>query len=427
MTEQGFTLDRALSAVLAILLAFVVWLATSRDARPIDDVPTFPRDGGIEPTFVNAPEGFVPYARDDPRVTVALRGLRDGIQALGPADLRAVVDLRSLEASDADGEHVLPVRVECAACGGLGIRVGQPVPAEVAVRLDRVIEESRRVSIELPKDAEEERVLVDRFAHPASVTVEGASRQLRRLARVVAVVPLAPDSELGPRAFRSLPLRMLDAQGTDLDGLVAQPERIDAQVTIGERGISLPVVPRFLGGVPDGYFLAGVNYDPRSVRVLGAGVELAPVLDEGQVVTEEIDLADFTTDQVLAVALELPETLRVEGLPEGTITVTLEVRAVPGSRPVDVDVEAIGLRPEISVAVSPSAVRVLVSGPQPALDALEVGDVRAVVNASGLRPGRHRLPVEVRTPASLESLSVTPDMVEIVIEVGGGAGTADQP
>ncbi len=415
MTGRRFNFDRALSALLAVLLAFVVWLATSRDARPIDDIPTFPRDGGVEPSFLNSPAGFVPYAPNDPRITVDLRGLRDGIQALGPTDMRTVVDLRAIESGDEALEHVLSVRVECEPCGRLGIRVGDPIPGEVAVRLDRVIEETRRVFLELPKEIDEERVLIDRVTAPESVTVTGPSRQIRRLTRVVAVVPLALGSELGPRAFRALPLRMLDSQGEVLEGIASEPERIDAQVTIGERGISLPVVPRFLGEIPEGYFLAGFDYDPHSVRVLGAGTELAPVLDEGQVVTEEIELTGFTTNQTLDVALALPPTLRVEGLPDGTITVTLEVRALPGSRPIDVDIEAIGVRTGLSMTASPSTVRVLVSGPQPVLEALEAGDVRAVVSATGLAPGRHRLTVEVRAPATLEALSVTPDIVEIII------------
>ena len=429
MRDGHFDLDRAISALLSLLLAFVVWLATSRDARPIDDVQSFPRDGGIEATFENGPEGFVPYAPNEPRISVQIRGIRGGIQSLGPTDLRAVVDLRAIESGAEDTEHVLPVQVECERCGRLGIRAGAPTPSEIAVRLDRVIEEPRRVFLELPDSVSEERVLIERDATPATVTVFGASRQIRRLARVVAVVPLALGADPGQRSYRSLPLRMLDAQGNALDDIAASPERVDARVTIGERGVSLPVVARIVGELPEGYYLFGFEYEPHSVRVLGAGADLAPVLDEGQVATEEIELGGFTTDQTLAVALDMPQTLRAEGLPNGTITVTLNVRALPGSRPIDVSVEAIGIRSDRSATVSPATVRVLVSGPQPVLDALEPGDVRAVVNAAGLSPGRHRLSVEVRTPVTLEALSVTPDAIELVItaaesdEEQGGTST----
>ena len=427
MMQAGrLDIDRALSAVLALLLAFVVWLATSRDSRPIDSMPTFPREGNVELLFLNVPEGFEPYAPNGPSLTVSLRGLRAGIQVLGPADVTAVVDLKSVDEEGVGDEHVLPVRASCSRCGRLGVRIGAPKPREIAVRLDALKSISKTVSFDLPPAADEERVLIQSNAIPPQVSITGASRQIDRLDHVMAIVPLQVGSDAGASSFDSLKLRMLDSTGTAIEGLIAQPSRVDAQVTIGERGVSLQVVPRLTGEVPDGYFLAGFDYEPHSVQILGAAAQLAEILEEGLVGTEEIDVTGFTTDQVLDVALALPAEVRTDRLPNRTITVTLKVSALPGSTPIDVPVEAIGVRGDRIVSISPATVRVLVSGPRPVLDALESGDVRAIVDAQGLGPGKHRLTIEVRAPVTLKALSVTPDVVELVIESDDGADKEEE-
>lgn len=80
---------------------------------------------------------------------------------------------------------------------------------------------------------------------------------------------------------------------------------------------------------------------------------------------------------------------------------------------VETQVESVGER--LVVTEPPPAVNLTLEGPRLVLS-FQAGDARAYVDAAGLGPGRHRVPVEARAPSGLTVRAINPAEVELVLE-----------
>lgn len=413
MKPRPVNLDNVLSIVLSLLLAFVIWLATSKSARPIETLPVS-ADGGVSVALRNPPPGYAPTIAGDDRVVVVMRGMDSGLDRIGPTDLSAFVDLRGAKPEPGGAAVGFDVQVDCARCRRLGVVVEEVRPTRINIRYDRIISDDRPVMVELDGGSNGGLRIIRAESDPETVTVSGASLELQRADSVVARIEEPQSPSVGTPLTISAPVFAVDAAGTVLENVTIEPPAVSVRVVFGQRGVPLPVLVRTTSQPPNGFFLAGMEHEPHEVRVLGARDALEPLISQGYVQATEIDVSDFATDQVLSVPLELPDRVTVDGLPDSAITVALTVRALPGSLPLDVPVEVIGRDLPEDYTVAPEIVRVLLSGPQPVLDALEPGAVRALVDLSGRREARFRVAVEVRAPRTLEVLSVTPDSAEVV-------------
>ena len=94
-----------------------------------------------------------------------------------------------------------------------------------------------------------------------------------------------------------------------------------------------------------------------------------------------------------------------------------EVSPVIGGKTVQPKVQWLGLRSGNVVHISPDTIDVILSGPMPELQALQIEDVRVVVNLFGLDPGRYQLKPTVQLPdgSNLKVERFAPEAVEVTI------------
>ena len=102
-------------------------------------------------------------------------------------------------------------------------------------------------------------------------------------------------------------------------------------------------------------------------------------------------------------------------------TVTVTVAPLTGTRsfPV-VSVQAIILASSLSAEFDPPSVGVLLAGPLPALGAVTLLQITAVVDAAGKGPGTYPVDVTVRVPATVTAQSVQPTRVMLTIRTRSG-------
>lgn len=423
-------LDSVSSLLLALFLALMVWLLTGDTERPMTTTPV-PATGGLSLTYEHVPDGFMPLSADDGRVKAIVRGFKDAVGPQTAADLVLVVDLAGITAPQAvaavDTPVNVPVRWRWRDEVGWSVRRRQALrvlttdPPAVAVRLDPIVTSTLRVEVELANKAEGGVDLGERETDPAKVQVTGPRTVLARIARAVALVDSAMLAGSATPRLSGLPLVAMDASGTVIEHVALDPDTVTVTVDPTRFGYRLPVVVEPHGNVPSGYDWRGMTYDPKEVHVFGPREGIQQLLAAGKVSARPIDLGPITRTTQLRSPLVLPAGVEAVGLPDGDITVTVQVDVLRGSQQYTVPVEAEGVPPGLKAGISPPTVIVVLRGDRPVLDQLTAADLKAVVIARRLAAGVHRVPVNLRLPPGLERVSVAPDPIELTLESLGAA------
>ncbi len=253
-----------------------------------------------------------------PEAEVRVRGLREEIGQV-ERSLEAYVICRGL----GPGRHVRPVQVRTPASVNLvGVR-----PSEVAVVLEEVIAEGRRVDLDLRGEPPAGYQLTGVDADPKLVNVSGARSTVERVSRARATVDLA---RAVPGVPVSLPVEVVDGSGKIVGGVEVDPERVnvlaDLKLVVSSR--TVPVVVQTRGVLPENVKLISVHVEPAMVTIVGPATRVQAV---GQIDTEELGLAGVTKNSTYRLLLVVPEDVTL--LTDSPAKVTLKVTAPQSGAP----------------------------------------------------------------------------------------------
>jgi YbbR domain-containing protein len=427
--ESRGWLEQLSSVAISLVLAFLIWLVASEEARPMTEqqYPIGIADG-LEIEFTGVPDGLSVYDPNPRIAKVRLRGIEDGFRGLDPSDFVVVADLSDETSGTRSAD--LPLSARCASsCGRRGVRVLGTTPGSVSLRLSPTM--TRTLAVELaPVDDLDPGYLIGSFVvTPTDVSLVGATIPASRVRRIAAELTGLGEVH-GAHLFSNVPVVAVDNADQVVDDLVLSPTHVDVHVR-PRRSQAVAVVPSVQGetAVADGYFFSGVWVEPQMVELDGPADLVRDIGSAGRVYTVPIDLSGAAGDATYEVALDLPEGVTAMNAPQG-VTVTIEIEALPGTRTLELEIQREGLRDGLVAAVTPDRVQVLLSGPEPDLEALEAAGsegVTAVVNLAGLGPGAHRVSVSVDSPPGLWVGSITPDEVDVTIRSAAGTSFTPSP
>jgi len=411
VTAVGSVRHNFLLAVLAVGLAFVVWMFIVDTEHPTR-TGVFPVDISVEP--VNMPEGLT---LGGPLGDVALRIEADENlwNELTASDFRATVNLLGAQIGTQDVE----VKVE-----PLGERDGLRIieviptlhpagapPGTVRVDLKPLVSQIVPVSIDAvgapPMGYEPSTPNVE----PEQVAVSGPEDLVSRVAAAVATVDLS-GAVTDVRQTYSLVPR--DDSGFIVAGVTLDPSSVDIEVTVEQKRFSRLVVvsPSLEGSPAAGYNVTEVELDPTSVTLQGP-LELLNVTSF--VVTDDVDITGATSD--------VRRIVNIVGVPAGvsisgptTVTVRVRIAAGQGEATFGVAPRWTGLASDLRVVSVTPLVEVTLQGELPTLRNVSPDQVTASVDLSGLGAGSHRLEPQVEAPAGLEVANMSPTSVEVVLE-----------
>ncbi len=402
---QG-VLENLGSALLALLLAVMVWMVAVNEAQGPPVEVTYPPQG-VPIETVNVPEGLVLFDQIKRRVSVRLRGPRANIESLTPEDFRAFVDLAGLDA----GVHEVPVQLQCANCAQERVNLLGWDPKRISVRLDELTKRSVRVEVSLQGSPAIGYQTQTPTAVPAWVHISGPRSQVEKVAAVRAYVYLfnadaTVQKEITPVA--------VDEKGNLVNGVTITPNRVEVTVPVTPEGRrkEVSVTPNITGTVAAGYYASNITVEPQTVVLTGPRfrIQEAP----GFVETEPVSI-EGAKDRVQArVHLLIPEGLEVLGGSD-TVTVTVEVSPFLGGRVFEVEPMIRNLAPGLQATISPPRVQVFLSGPLPDLEALTEHDVQVIVDLSNLGPGRHKVKPLVLIGRESLNRQILPEAVEVTI------------
>ena len=322
-------LDRLLSCLVAVALAFLIWLyARSRDQEMLDHVP-IPVHLALAPAQaeqyqleVNGPSQ-VPVSFAGP--PARMRELRGQLQR---GELSVAVTLAVPEDRQGESRYLDTVLIEAAqvqAPPGVTPIVGEG-RNRIPVTFHRLVERRLPVRLEhAPEDRIGQAVL-----EPSTVLVRGPEEVLER-ARAVAtqpfVLPPRPEGGAAPQALTVGPIPLV--QEMEGRSVRVTPGAVTARLTVQPRQktYELEVPVRFL--CPPGFPLRpqfkGRN-GTLAVRLLG------PALEEAPAVTAYVDLTRGEFKPGLydeAVQLQLPKDFQLAQKPPRSVVFEL-VAAEPG-------------------------------------------------------------------------------------------------
>ncbi len=294
--------------VISILLAIVLWgFVVTQELVHTDE--TLPIEA------VNAPPGLVATVIQPPKINVKFEGRQQAMDKAKLTQTRVVADLSGRVL----GEHSVILEIRNVP-PGIRASVERQV---VRVMLDARDSIQRSVTVEpIGKQAQGfrlEALAVD----PKTITIQGASSELRTVARAIAVVDI---SGLTKTVQKEVAVELRDERNMPISGLQTQPDQVEVTVAIRSMATkTVPIAPQ-LSDPPAGYEVSSVQTSPSTVTITG---EESAVEDVEYIRTVEISIGNLRGQGEFTLTLVFPEGIEDVGVGAATVTVTTQQAALP--------------------------------------------------------------------------------------------------
>ncbi len=392
------------SWLLALLLAFAIWIAATLQADPFvkEEIANIPI------TMQGQPAHTVLFNQSQlsDRVSVEVRAPQSVLARLKPTDLMASMDLSGVKPGTPS-----PVTVQVTSTNeALRIEAINPNKQTVHLEMERTL--TLPIQIEVRGEVATGYQATPAQVSPNQVTLVGPDPYLTSVISVTGAIDIS-----GARqdVTERVSLTPLDANGKGVTGLQLTPKQADVRVGVRRRFGYKPdveVVPDLRGKPATGYRQGIVLIDPSTVTLQGP----PSILDKmpGFVETLPISITEATESLSQRTALTLPAGINVIG--GNLVTVFIEILPIQSSRTLTGTVELQGIQPGLVATASPSIVEIILEGPDPKLAELKPQNLQIVVNLYGYTLGVYRIKPEVLAPESVRVLNVIPETIEVEIE-----------
>lgn len=384
---------------LSFLLGISLWVFVTDTENPTV-VGAFPAPIPVE--AVNVGQSLA-VANQLSAVDLRVAAAADRWERMTGANFRAYVDLNGFDARSQE----VPVRVEVV--GVSGVRVVDTSPRSIVVNLEDFVSNKVPVSTrtvgQLPIGYELGTIL------PAvsTVTVSGPVSLVALVTQAVAdvnVTGLTVGVEAG------VTMKPLGAGGGEIRGVRIEPATVKVATQVIQSTIvrTVPLTVDVVGEPDTGYRVSAVRTAPVTVRIQGP---VAALQQLDSLALPAVNVAGARADIARSLAIPLPPGVSLVDSQRATVTVNIAV--VNGSQRATFAVQALNVPRGLVAQLARPNVEVVLSGPQPALNALLTGDVKVTVDIGARGAGAYTLPVVVSAPAGIVVQSVQPETVNVTI------------
>jgi YbbR domain-containing protein len=335
------------------------------------------------------------------------------IQYVAPPDLGLRIDTATFQATvdlagvDPTGGPVsLGVTVQAV---DPRIQVLDFEPREISVTLDRVGSKDVPIHADVigpvPSGLSVGAPVVD----GTTATVTGPQTVVAKVTEVRAFVSIDAS---GIDVNQMVDLKPVDADGNSLDRVDVEPTQVRVRVPVfsDRRSKTLPVTPNVVGTPAAGFEVASIAVDPPVISVEGDANDLAG-LDRAD--TLPISVSGASSQVTQDVGFALPD--GVQALGGATVHVTIQLRAVTGTRTFEAGLVLVGTRPDLAYHLSTDHVVVTIGGSIADLDRLSGVTLVLNVDMTGLDAGTHSVAVSANLATGLTLVGASPNPVEVTV------------
>jgi YbbR domain-containing protein len=242
-----------------------------------------------------------------------------------------------------------------------------------------------------------------------TATVRGAETDIARVTQVRAVVPIDTS---GIDIDRDFPLSPVDALGEPVRGVDVEPStvRVTLVVIKDETSATVPIAPKVVGNLGEGFEVARVSLSVPVVSLTGDALDLA---DIATVSTLPISIEGRTSDLDTTVLFDLPQGITAADPKQ--VQVHVFVRAVTESRTFNAGIVLTGQRADRTYGLSLGQVQVTIGGSPAFLDGLSGAGISVSANVAGLDVGEHQVTMSISLQAGLSVLAISPETVTVTV------------
>ena len=393
------------SLVLAFILALAVWIVAVTNADPTETREL----GPIPIDYTGLRQGLLVVGEAPPIAgTVTVRAPFSVWEQFSSQNVALAVHLEGLE----EGTHELPVET---IVDVQPAQISQWNPETISLTLERAATASLGIDVVPVGEPQLGYRTTSIAALPEKAVILGPLSQVDQVVSIVATVNVLERRE----EFEvEVPLTAVDGGGNVVDSVELEPSTTLVNVTIEprERFRLVSVVPNLEGEeqlADAGYRLTDVSVTPEVITVFSSDPTALQGLP-GFVVTSPLDLSGATNDLERRLSLDLPD--GVSPVEDQGVLVKVSISPVEGTITVSRLVEFRGLTDGLFAKLSPEAVEIILNGPLPTLNSLQLEDVRVIVDLLDLEVGVHLVsPLILIAPTDVEHDPVFPSTIEITI------------
>ncbi|GIK28025.1 MAG: hypothetical protein IT298_01415 [Chloroflexi bacterium] len=397
--------------IASLALAFMVWVIATLQVDPIR-VTVF----NNVPIQMIENDAMIITNRSSLRrmVAVEVRARQSTIERMTPEDLTVRADLSNLNA----GTHAVPLTVSTARQATVDTR-----PAQLTVTLEQRQARQKPVVVEFTGEPPPGYQRGEPQLGQTQVLVTGTLAQVDRVDHIRATVDL---SDQRTAFSRQVDIVAVNANGTILSDVTLGTDTVEVSIDIRQREdvVALPIRPQIdFESLAEGYVVRLEMYTPQTATVRGSAAALAllpDVLD-----TAIIDLTNRTESFTINVPVQLPDMLangEVTLLEGQNVTVDIVIETRVAQAQLD-DIEITVTGAVSPVRVIPSLVTVLVTGPQPFIDALTADMIVVSVDVTQLAPGTY----DLQPVVTISSGANQPDEIRVIPSTVGVIISATEP
>ena len=393
------------SLLLAFILALAVWIVAVTNADPTETREL----GPIPIDYSGLRQGLLVVGEPPPTDGFAtVRAPLSVWEQVGSQNVAMTVNLEGLE----EGTHPLPVETSVDVQPA---QVSQWNPETITLTLERADTASLDIDVVAVGEPQLGYRTTSVSTSPEKSIVLGPLSQVDQVVSIVATVNVLERRE----DFEvEVELTAVDGGGNIVETVELDPWTTKVTVAIEprERFRLVSVVPNLEGEeqlADAGYRLTDVSVTPDVLTVFSSDPTALEGLP-GFVLTSPFDLSGATSDLERRLSVDLPAGISpVEG--QGVL-VKVSISPVEGTITVSRLVEFRGLTDGLFATLSPEAVEIILNGPLPTLNSLQLEDVRVIVDLLDLDVGVHQIPAVVLiAPTDVESEPIFPSTIEITI------------
>lgn len=245
---------------------------------------------------------------------------------------------------------------------------------------------------------------------PSEVTVSGPQSAVDRIVAARADVVIETNALDIDRDVDLIPVDVLGDRVTPAD---VEPSTAHVRIAVFQEGRtrSLAVNPVVTGTAAAGFELGNVTVEPLIVLVEGDQEQLAALVAAD---TAPISISGATQDVSADVPLDLPAGVVPQGGNE-TVTITIEIRPIAGTRIFDAGMTLVGARSDLEYRVAVNHALATVGGSVADLERLNAATFTLLLPVGGLGLGTHEVALGANLPVGLTLVAVAPETVRVTV------------
>jgi YbbR domain-containing protein len=397
--------------IISVIIAIILWLYAVSELNPevtknISDIPVTVMNedalNGLQLTLAEKPADSI---------TIRIRGLVNDIRKVNTANLKAVLDLKTV---DWTGTRQVELNIE----GLLPREVKLDKIPEISLTVDKVISKTVPVTVDRTGSGAKGYFVHPESVEPQTIGIYGAQSLVDSIVKGIVQVNLNNDEST---IDQSLPIKLVDAANRVISSDYLNLRQGFATVRIPIYPVKSLAVKANITGVPaNGFVVEGVDVNPGELTVNG----YASVIEKlSSLNTEPVDITNAAEDVQITANIKEIEGLYLEPGQPSEIGIVVHIRETSIDKTItlnQINIKNIpaGFQAEI---VSP-AVTVQLKGPFTVVNPLTAQGLNPFVDISqinpgeaGLVPGQYELPLSIAVPQGAETTGMSADTVTVNI------------